>query len=49
MVGDGSWAALLEKAYDDRSFFLTGIRFEPMVNPLRSDARFVALLGKVGL
>lgn len=31
-----SW---LEKAYQDRSFFLTGIRFDPAMDPLRSDPR----------
>ena len=41
-----SW---LEKAYEDRSFFLTGIKVDPAMDPLRSDPRFAELVGRVGL
>jgi len=41
-----SW---LEKAYEDRGFFLTGIKVDPAMDPLRSDPRFAELVGRVGL
>ena len=41
--------ALLDKAYEDRSFFIAWLKVEPMVDPLRSDPRFTELLKKVGL
>jgi tetratricopeptide (TPR) repeat protein len=40
---------LLDRAYDDRSFFIAWLKVEPMVNPLRTDPRFTDLLKKVGL
>jgi TolB-like protein/DNA-binding winged helix-turn-helix (wHTH) protein len=39
----------LERAYADRQLAMTEIAIEPAFDPLRSDARFVALLGRVGL
>lgn len=39
----------LERAYQDRSFYLTGLKVDPDVASLRSDPRFSTLLKKVGL
>jgi Flp pilus assembly protein TadD len=39
----------LDKAYEDRSFFMTWLKVEPMMDPLRADPRFNKLLKKVGL
>ena len=39
----------LEKAYEERSFDLTSIKTEPVLDSLRSDSRFTALLKKTGL
>jgi TolB-like protein/class 3 adenylate cyclase/cytochrome c-type biogenesis protein CcmH/NrfG len=49
-LGDTDQAfTLLDKAYDDRGFYISSLRVEPMVDPLRADPRFAALLRKVGL
>ena len=40
--------AWLEKAYQERSFWLLWIKMEPMVDSLRSDARFTDLMRRVG-
>jgi serine/threonine protein kinase/Tfp pilus assembly protein PilF len=39
----------LERAYDERSSWMSYLRVEPRLDVLRSDARFAALLRKVGL
>ncbi len=39
----------LEKAYEERSFDLTSIKTEPVLDSLRPDPRFNALLKKMGL
>ncbi len=39
----------LEKAYKDRDFWLLFIKVDPLFDSLRSDARFAALLKKLGL
>jgi tetratricopeptide (TPR) repeat protein len=39
--------AWLEKAFEDRSSYLTGLRVDPKVDPLRSDPRFQALLRRM--
>lgn len=41
--------AWLEKAYQDRSFFLLWLKVEPLFAPLRDDPRFQDLLRRVGL
>ncbi|MBI1813481.1 MAG: tetratricopeptide repeat protein [Deltaproteobacteria bacterium] len=41
--------AFLDRAYEDRSFFISGLKVDPMVDALRADPRFTALLKKVGL
>jgi serine/threonine-protein kinase len=39
----------LEKAYEERSFEMKSIKTEPVLDSLRSDSRFTALLKKMGL
>jgi TolB-like protein/Tfp pilus assembly protein PilF len=39
----------LEKAYEDRSFEMKSIKTEPVLDSLRSDSRFTALLKKMGI
>jgi hypothetical protein len=41
--------AYLQKSYEDRSEQLLYMGVEPLVDPLRGDARFDALMRKVGL
>jgi tetratricopeptide (TPR) repeat protein len=38
----------LERAYDDRSAAMIGMKVEPMYDPLRGDARFQDLMKRVG-
>jgi tetratricopeptide (TPR) repeat protein len=40
--------AWLEKAYQERSFFLLWIKMDPQVDSLRSDARFNNLMHRIG-
>jgi serine/threonine protein kinase/tetratricopeptide (TPR) repeat protein len=40
--------AWLEKAYQERSWWLVWIKMDPMVDSLRSDSRFVDLMRRVG-
>ena len=40
--------AWLEKAYQERSWFLVWIKMDPQVDSLRSDARFIDLMRRVG-
>jgi len=39
----------LERARDNRDFFLTTLKADPLMDPLRSDARFGALLEQIGI
>ena len=39
--------AWLEKAYEDRTFFLTGLKVDPAMDTLRSDPRFKDLLRRM--
>jgi serine/threonine-protein kinase len=39
----------LDRAYEERSHWLVYAKVWPLLDDLRSDARFAALLGKVGL
>jgi TolB-like protein/DNA-binding winged helix-turn-helix (wHTH) protein/Tfp pilus assembly protein PilF len=49
-LGDRDQAlAWLDKAYAERSDYMPYLRLEPMLDVLRSDHRFVALVGRVGL
>ncbi len=41
--------AWLDKAYEERCDFLVYLPTDPMADPLRSDPRFLALLGRLGL
>jgi TolB-like protein/DNA-binding winged helix-turn-helix (wHTH) protein/Flp pilus assembly protein TadD len=45
----GEAVAWLEKAYDERSDYMPYLRLEPMLDGLRSDHRFAALVERVGL
>ena len=48
-LGDKDQAfAWLDRAYEERSQFLVDLKFEPILDPLRSDPRFEHLLGQVG-
>jgi eukaryotic-like serine/threonine-protein kinase len=49
-VGDHEAAlSWLEQAYDDHSQALTYLKIDPVYDPLRGDARFAALVRRVGL
>ena len=49
-LGDRNQAlAWLDKAYAERSDYMPYLRLEPMLDGLRSDHRFAALVGRVGL
>jgi tetratricopeptide (TPR) repeat protein len=49
-LGDKEQAfAWLNRAYDERDNWLNYLKVEPRLDPLRSDARFTDLLGRVGL
>jgi TolB-like protein/DNA-binding winged helix-turn-helix (wHTH) protein/Tfp pilus assembly protein PilF len=49
-LGDRDQAlAWLDKAYAERSDYMPYLRLEPMLDGLRSDHRFTALVGRVGL
>jgi len=49
-LGDRDQAlAWLDKAYDERSDYMPYLGLEPMLDPLRSDPRFSALVRRVGL
>lgn len=39
----------LQRAYEDRSVWLVYLKVDPFFNPVRSDARFIELLNRVGL
>jgi TolB-like protein/Flp pilus assembly protein TadD len=41
--------ACLERAYEERAGFMAFIKVEPLLDPLRSDPRFVALERRIGL
>jgi len=49
-LGDKDQAfAWMEKAYQDRSFWLIWLKVEPRFDSLRDDPRFVNLLRRIGL
>ena len=49
-LGDRDQAfACLDRAYEERSHWLAYLKTWPLVDDLRADARFTALLGRVGL
>ena len=49
-LGDRDQAlAWLDKAYAERSDYMAYLNLEPMLDSLRSDQRFTALVGRVGL
>lgn len=39
----------LEKAYEERSYWLTFLRVDPILDRLRSDTRYIDLLRRMGL
>src|SRR5207237_1166015 len=39
----------LEKAYQERSEWLLGLKVEPLYDPLRTDPRFKSLVRRIGL
>jgi len=41
--------AWLERAYQERNDFLVHLQSQPLFDPLRSDARFRNLVGRIGL
>ncbi len=41
--------AWLERAYEERSFFMMYLKVAPNLDPLRSDPRFADLVRRVGL
>jgi TolB-like protein/Tfp pilus assembly protein PilF len=41
--------AWLERAYADRSFYLTWLKYDPQLDSVRSDPRFADLMRRVGL
>jgi serine/threonine-protein kinase len=48
-LGDNDEAVTwLEKAYQERSWWLIFIKMDPMVDSLRSDARFIDLMRRIG-
>ena len=49
-LGDKDRAfASLEKTYEGRSWYMTHLKLDPELDPLRSDPRFVDLLKRMGL
>ena len=49
-LGDKDQAfAWLDKAYQDRSFWLIWLKFEPRFDSVRDDPRFQDLLRRIGL
>ena len=49
-LGDKDQAfAWLERAYADRSFYITWLKYDPQLDSLRSDLRFADLVRRVGL
>jgi eukaryotic-like serine/threonine-protein kinase len=49
-LGENTQAmALLNRAFQDRSDQLTGLRVEPAFDPMRADPRFIDLMQRVGL
>ena len=49
-LGDKDRAfAWLEKAYQERSYFMANLKVRPIAHPLRSDPRFDDLLRRMGL
>jgi hypothetical protein len=41
--------AWLDQAFENRDFFLTFAKVDPMMDPLRSDPRFDSFLKHIGL
>ncbi len=49
-LGDNDRAfASLERAYEERSWYMTHLKLDPELDPLRSDSRFADLVKRVGL